>query len=187
MFDKDNRVNIIIGSTGCGKSTLARKVIEGSTRLICFDLLGDYDCEPVTKCSEILEIIRDRPEFRLSFRPVSTAALVESFNYVCRLCKEYGNITLLIEEFSLYTEKLDSNFYDLLLMGRHWKVNLVIITQQTDERCLPKKVVREAHNFYAFRFDEPYALYYLKNYVDVEVIKSLPQYTFINLKRKVNL
>lgn len=125
------RITLIFGKTGTGKTTFAKSIVKNEQRLICIDPLAEFDYEVFTDFESAYNYLTVNETFKVSIRFTNDL----DFEYLFKLIFELENITLLLEEAEIYISPSvrSSEFLRLVRYGRHRKINIVGIARRSAE------------------------------------------------------
>lgn len=147
----------IIGVTGYGKTTFARKLLRKSDRLVVFDPQDDFDeLTPVSTLHELAHILQDE-EFRLAVRLENTDEYVQAAQVV----GYYRGIDLLIDEANIWTRPnfTPEPFKQLIFRGRRREIRVVWTSQRPG--LVSRDLSSQSMYLVTFRLIEPRDLTYL--------------------------
>lgn len=176
-----NKIQIIFGKTGSGKTTLAKKLIDDSTRpnLIIWDFLLEYEefGFVVETPNELIMILEAKlPTNRIVVRKFTK----EQFNWLCQAVEHLGNCLFVVEEadFVCSSDYIDNGFGGLLRYGRHYGIDILAITRRPAE--INRLLTAMAHNAYSFQFQEPCDVKYISTFfqIEPEVLQKLEMYKY---------
>lgn len=135
----------IIGKSGCGKTTLSKK-IHGSglwPRVVLFDRMGEYDEKDFTHVARGFHQFSTRilaahklREFRLLFKfDIESDSKDAEFNEAMRVLYYAGDLCVVVEETWNFSTKnyLPKWYRETLLTGRHKGVGLITTSQRPAE------------------------------------------------------
>jgi GTPase SAR1 family protein len=141
------RIIIIFGKTGTGKSTLAKQLVQTKPRLIIIDALDEYNATIVENFPDLVEYTKDKDNFRVACRFTDDTDIEYTFKYVF----EMENICLLVEEAEIYisASARKSSFLRLVRYGRHKNIEIVGIARRAAE--LSKDFRSQTHKIISFK------------------------------------
>lgn len=146
---KTREVVLVLGETGSGKTTWAKKYTDAETRLFVYDIAHDFRANYVSS-DELIELQDEPPaQFRIG---VWTPDDVEPLTASAYL---WGNCTLVLEELStLYRtgERISGPIAEVVYLGRHQTVSLVCIAQRATS--IPVAIRSQASRIVSFRQQE---------------------------------
>lgn len=159
---------IIFGMTGCGKSTLTRKIAALFSRRIIFDRLLEWESAGIafaTDFRSFKEIYQQKYQdenFDIFVRPkrgISQDELVELTNQILGLVYEVESyehlgLALIFEEVWLYAplHATPPWFQELLLTGRHFRISIIGNAQRPAN--VGKTIVSQARHVFVGQFFE---------------------------------
>jgi len=177
-------VVLVLGKTGYGKSVWTKEYTRPKKRLLVYDLCREY---PVTyhNSDELLDMMEENEqmneltaettalpkEFRIGAWKTEDADIVGSLAF----CE--GDCTLVLEEMStLYGrgEKMDSWLREIVFLGRHRRVSLVVTAQRA--ASIPIDLRSQANRVISFNQVESRDMTWLDDYFGErsEEISTLP-------------
>lgn len=166
----DERITLIFGMTGSGKSTIAKQIISKENRLIVFDNLREYENNflIIENFSSLYSFLTNKKNqtFRISLRYDNDL----DFEYTFKLIFEIGNITVLVEEAQLYisSNEKDNYFLRLVRYGRHRQIKIIGIARRTVE--LSRDFRAQTNKIISFR------------QIDLDDIKNLEKFGMTGLE-----
>jgi len=180
----EKKVIVIIGKRGCGKSYLARKLIEKEPRLLIFDTMSEYldgvvfDAEEIAQFKAFWKHVYRQP-FRLIYRPLVPEKEIDE---IAELVYLLGNTTFVVEEVDCYCTayQISDAFAHIIQRGRHKNITLFAITQRP--YGIHRLLTSQAKELYIFSTNEPRDRDYLKALLGPEIeakLDALQQYQYI--------
>lgn len=157
MLCKPNQRCLLLGQTGSGKTTLARRLLEWRTSVVCYDGKGRLDWPGYRVVRELGELSRVNPERpedrRLVYRPdpenMQDPADGDAF---CRWILARGDTTLYVDEvLSLVENGTPAGYVACMTRGRELGVEVWNAVQRPSH--VPLNVLSEADVFYVFRLN----------------------------------
>lgn len=171
---------------GCGKSFLGKKIQGIFPRRFIFDTLWEYpesdsDVFNFEEFAQRLLATANQSEFTITYRPdPDSQDFAAEFNEVLRCLFERGNILIVIEEVQLFatTHFLPRSLRNLLLMGRHQGISMVLTTQRPGE-C-HKTIISQTNHLFAGTIYEKNDVEYVRSFMgdDAFKLKDLPKREF---------
>ena len=138
---------VVTGAQGCGKSVWAKQYTSDTSRLLVYDPTRsypvNYDWDQRTG-EEIL--IGKHKQFRIGIDDGG------DLDTLCDMAYVAGDCTLLIEEAGVLFgrgQKLTSSVRRVIFMGRHRRVNLLLLAQRAVS--IPVDLRSQANRFISFR------------------------------------
>jgi hypothetical protein len=180
----NRNVRQILGTTGSGKTTLAKYFIRSLSRVIILDSgFNEYPALHFPKLAALHEYLNYRGDvggnFRVSFSPVKSE-IKTLFAWAMELGK-IEPITLVLEECDRFpTPESDNEFYEIVQRGRHHGCHILALT--THPYAVSIDLRRQATEIYAFRQHEPNDLKWLSAVMSPEAldqITSLDKYQYV--------
>lgn len=176
--DLTNRITCIFGKKGYGKSYRISKLVpEIPGTVIIVDPLAEYGALGLTvqDPGDIVQAIKGGYH-RIRFLPEEGF----DFNLLCLLCYRMGNLTLVVDEISMFqeTSMLPAGLGCIVQYGRHKQVSLIVASRRPAE--VNRLITSQADEFWVFGISEKRDLDYLANYFSpeqVENIRSFPPWS----------
>lgn len=162
-----------------GKTTLARELIEGESRVIVLDTMGGYGSQASVVWGRdegidaMLKAAKQR-RFKLALRVVDQDDMLDLLD----MAWELEDYLLVIEETSLVTGTppfLHRQLGVLVRYGRHRRISQVYIARRPTE--IPRDLTAQSDLIVTFHQKEPRDLLYLQaNGFDPRQVTALPDY-----------
>lgn len=132
----NERIILIFGKTGTGKSTLAKKIYETEKRVVIIDALNEH-----TKNAKIFYNFLECYNFFINVTPGDSFKISIQFDndidydFLFKLLFEVKNLLLVLEEAEIYIspQVKSSSFLRLVRYGRHRKIKILGIARRTAE------------------------------------------------------
>jgi len=163
-----DRITLIFGKTGTGKTTLAKKLIKNESRLIAIDPLAEFNKFHVSKnFNDAFFYLKNHKKFKVSIRFDND----KDFDYLFKLVFLLENITILLEEAEIYISPSvkSSSFLRLVRYGRHKNISIIGVARRTAE--LSRDFRSQTNKIISFKQTE-----------DID-IKNLENFGFKNLNK----
>jgi len=156
---RSNEICTVSGRRGYGKTTLAKSLISGLSRVAIWDPISEYN----------------HPN---SYVP--TAGTIEEFDNWLKTWWVKGNVFILVDEadFVMPVRKpLTPMAYKIVNVGRHRNIGMGMLTRRIAE--LNKTAFSQSENVYLFRHSISNDINYLKEFLDgVESIRTLEKFQY---------
>ena len=173
MLGVQRSVDLILGKTGSGKTTLARQLIRSRSRVIIAD--ADYheypalEFQDLATLTEYLEAHAGAAQFfRVSYTPYE-----DEYPIMCDLSRLVGNCTLVLEEADRFPDpRYCIEYQEIIARGRHHRISIIALGLYP--ALLPSMLRRQATRIFAFRQHEPADIDWLAAVMG-ESAKQLPQ------------
>lgn len=173
------KVILIIGKTGCGKSTLCRKLRKRARRIVTLDPLDEYDGVIFYDYQSFLAYAKEHYSTSGHFSFTCRFDYDLDNNFVFKTVWEMRNVLLTVEETEEYLDprSLNADFLHLVKRGRHRDISLLCVTQRVPDISI--KYRSQVTTLITFRQSEPNDLELLERYgFDKERVKNLPDFQF---------
>jgi hypothetical protein len=186
---KSRAVDIIVGKTGSGKTTLARELVAPLTRCLILDVgFNEFNAQEIYTLDELADYLEARGRihgfFKVSYTPLSHE--YPTLFKMARLIGQQEPLTLVLEEADTISPPSEMAEYDeLISRGRHYGVNMLAVTLYPFK--VPPELRRQATAFYSFTQHEPRDLQYLSDVYGpehVDKIAALPPYHYLKWTRE---
>lgn len=164
-------VVLVLGKTGSGKTTWARRFIQTQTRVIVLDAgFQDYQVRSVSDLSELISVV-DKLNVGGSgfFRITYTPRMYES-PVIMDLSRVVANCWLVLEEADRMEDpKVNPEYDEIISRGRHYGVSILAVSLYPFK--LPADLRRQATRIVCYRMHEPRDLDYLYDIIGEDVSK----------------
>ena len=153
-----------MGKTGTGKTTLAKKLIEKKERLLIFDPLQEYSGSIFSTFESLCDYFLDssRQVERKKFRVVCRFETDIEPEFLFRLAWELRDVTILVEEASLFlSPRTPTFFHNLINQGRHRNVSIIAVVRRAPELSIQFRAM--CTSVITFEQTEPRDLDHLEN------------------------
>lgn len=161
---------VVTGAQGCGKSVWAKQYTSSTSRLLVYDPTRsypvNYDWDQRTG-EDIL--IGKHKHFRIGIDNG------DDLDMLCDMAYVSGDSTLLIEEAGVLFgrgQKLTSSVRRVIFMGRHRRVNLLLLAQRAVS--IPVDLRSQANRFVSFRQIEEQDVAAVSGIIGKEYKRALP-------------
>jgi len=178
-----NEVILITGQRGQGKTTFIKNQIGIYSRVILFDLLGEFTyyetAYNLREFFEKLSAVKDENFFNLNYFNPKTSE--EDFHVVCEAINRLNDIMFVVDEIDYFctTHAVPKQFDEIVKRGRHQGLNLIVATRRPHE--IPIIIRSQMTSLITFRQIERNDLQYLKEIIDLpeEDISGLEKFNYI--------
>lgn len=178
-----NEVILITGQRGQGKTTYIKSQIGLHSRVIIFDLLGEFtDYDTAHNVREFFEMLSENKGenfFVLSLYDPKTSE--ENFHVVCEAINRLEDIMFVVDEIDYFcsTHSIPKQFDEIVKRGRHQGLQLMVATRRPHE--IPPIIRSQVSQLVTFRHIEPRDLEYLKSIIDIpeEEISKLKEFHYV--------
>jgi hypothetical protein len=173
----EKKIILIFGKRGSGKSYLAHKLIEQESRILIFDMMGEYldgvvfEREDHRQMTEFWRKVY-RGRFRLIYQPLNPEA---EFEQIADFVYTLGNMCFVVEEMDCFCSPhtISDAFAHIIQRGRHKDITLIGITQRPFG--IHRLLTSQAKEIYIFRTNEVRDREYLRILLGQEVEAKLDQ------------
>lgn len=191
MAGRQNKIIVILGRKGCGKTTLAMKLakrihFESKDRVVCVAPMGGFQLagSPVIRSDDLnaYESLAGR-SFLVLPDCNETAENAFEFCWTAQEKNPVKDLWLFVDEIDLYFSfrQPDPFLTRIVRYGRHARINLVAISQRPAN--IHNDLLAQADEKIIFNTNEPNDLVYLKKYAGCEPaeLQQLPKFKYIRL------
>lgn len=174
---KTNKIDIVVGRRGCGKTTLAKNLIRSARRLIILDPMCEYNIGiRVNNFSQFAATVlryRFNDDVKITYFPQDELDIHYIFKRICNVIYEFKNVTFVVEELGLYmgATSFPASFKRLVMGSRHQRVNIIGITQRATD--IPRNLRSQADSVATFQQTEPGDIEYISKFMNAEKIKLI--------------
>ena len=175
----------VFGKRGSGKTVLIQTYAKRCSRLLVWDVIGEYDdigyvC---TSLDEFLEQASERSEehtFKLVYQPVHEKRDIdECFDVFLRTAWIMGGCMVIVDEIDMLCTpaKVPPELFKNLNLGRHRNLGLICASRRPAQ--VPRLVTSQSDAIVYFMTIEPNDLAYVKDTVGkdgVQIVSHLPKY-----------
>lgn len=182
LIPKTDQRAIIIGTTGCGKTTLARYVMSWYQYAVVYDTKGQIDWDDFKTVRSWNELQSYQIEYpKLHYIPtLEESQNRDSIEAFFKWVYLRENCVLYVDELSYVCDSTTPPFWlsNILMRGRELGIGFIGSTQRP--KRIPLVLFSEADNWFCFklRLDEDAERVEKTLGVDREEIKSLPKHHF---------
>ena len=178
-MDARNKITVILGRKGTGKTTLAKQRAASVSRLFILDNLAEY------REGLIFETFRDLEHYFLlegeRFRCICRFRTEEDQEALFDFIWTVGRCTLLAEECDWYAPSdkgASAAFLNLVKYGRHQEIDIIAVSRRPAE--ISKMLTSQADELVSFRQTEERDLDYLAHYgFKGEELQHLPDRQYV--------
>lgn len=175
-----NKITVILGRKGSGKTYLANKLSLGYTKIVICDPLNDYIGGHIFSTFPEFESQFNDLYFRDSFRVIAKFTTDDDFDQLFTFLFNYRNFAILIDEtdmFAAYNSVLPS-VKRLISYGRHRSIDLIMISRRPYE--LNRLVTSQADLIITFKQTEKRDIDFMATLgIDPGQVAGLEKYKFI--------
>lgn len=178
----------IFGMRGSGKSYLAAQIAQKFPRQIILDPMSEYSgdayADDIPSLIRLFQQVLEKKmqSFKIVFRPSPhVRAADELIDNIFRLVFELGNCTLILEEAQLFStpHKLPHYLKNILMIGRHRKINVIAITQRPAQ--LNKAILAQSAHIFCGQLHERNDIDCVSDFLHVEkrILQKLGRRKFV--------
>lgn len=167
MLAEQNKITLILGRKGTGKTTLAKQRASSASRLLVVDNLVEYHQGLIFERYGALE--HYAPQNRECFACVCRFTTDDEQRRLFQLAWDLGHLTLLAEEVDWYAPpsrpakgSAAEKFLELLKYGRHRDLSIIGVSRRPAE--ITRMLTSQADEIVSFQQTEPGDLKYLQKY-----------------------
>lgn len=182
-----NKIIAVLGRKGSGKTYLARKMVEGVPRLLCFDPQKEFtDCGVViTDWVSLAEYLAESStgKFRIVYQPQFQVSgdedlILKEFNFVCRCVGRQKNMVFVVDEIDRCINR-DYTMKNLIQTGRHSGISIVATTIRYTDTT--RDFTAQCDSVISFQCTEPGDVRYFRDrFGDLaEQLPNLPLYHYV--------
>lgn len=178
-------ITTILGKTGQGKTLWTKSQLKQLQRKIIIDSQDEYEAQ---ESFEDIFTFGDRLIDSLLGGPLDLNYKIQNFDdfdKICNLVKYCKNITLIIEEASIFlnSNSLPRDLENMILFGRRKEQSIFAISQRP--ALISRTLTSQTNRFILFNMTEPRDLEYLKSIIGSEIadeIRTLDRLEYIDYK-----
>ena len=144
-----------VGQTGCGKTTLARYLLQYRKYVVCIDGKDSLKWAGYKRLTTLKKVVEDRSD-RIIYAPNDAELRDETYiNAFFHWVYKRKNTTVYIDEvYSITDGEVISDYYHACLTrGRERNVSVFSATQRPKQ--IPQAIMSESEHFYMFRLALP--------------------------------
>lgn len=185
---------LITGKSGSGKTTFCKKLIQQINRKFVIDSLRrEYEGFPNNDYLTWLDTYQHQIDLKNFYITSKWSNPVEIFGFFWKVidadARDFMHAVLIIEEISLYmgSNFIDDNLKNLILLGRHGRLNLIGVTQRLAN--VHNDFISNAESIITFAQDGHREMAILREYVEKEnlsTIKNLARGEYVFVKGREN-
>ena len=187
----NNRITVIIGRKGCGKTYLAKHLCKDKKSLAVFDPGDNFsDCGLVIGNPYDLAVYTKQQKdknFRIIYQPEGVNIgskkdiIEESFDFFLRNVANLLYVCVVVDEIHLVASQKSNNFLlrNFSNMGRKPEISMIVTSIRYTDVIVPMRA--NADEFISFQAEEPADVDYLRKKwgTIADELESLPPYHFI--------
>lgn len=181
---------IFLGSTGSGKTVLAKEMLNGYKKFFVFDMQENFtlpNADYIKTPKKVIKAIENRKE-KIVYNPIIDAQTNEINNYIIKKIlessyprKKHERIIYIDEIFQLgYCQSFPRNLAIGFATARQKGISFFVATQRP--LCIPSNVLTEASKIYIFQLAKLDDIKYISTFAPMGREKELLQ-AIKNLKR----
>ena len=177
------KVNLIYGTTGSGKTTLANALLRPDPKVIILDC--DFrEIEYAAEAPNLIEFGNYVKEnFNRNYRLIYTPEdweFDDTFDII-KIAGEYSAnpVMLVLEEADRFFDSRP--FRSIINRGRHYNLNLTAISLRPAATITSLRSI--ATDVYASKFEDINDLKFFSSYFDISIFSRLGEYQFVHWKK----
>ena len=176
-----NEIIFVSGQRGSGKSFWVKNYLQGLTRYVLFDTLGEYQGPRYMEIEAFLGACQKAGDgyFTAIYDPYSN----ESFPMFCRIALATPQIYVIIEEIDLFSTPWNTpvELQKLIKYGRHYGVNIVGVSRRPSETS--RLFTSQATRFIVFLQREPRDIAYFRSIIGswADQIPTLEPHAYLDV------
>lgn len=166
-MERRNKITVVLGKKGFGKTSYVVSVTEKLTRLVIFDYNREYQAGKIVSTpQELINQLRlnQNTYFRIIYRPSPALDIHAHFDFFSKIAFEVKNYTLVIEEVDLVSSagNMPEGLKKIINYGRHHAINLLALSRRA--HMVPRDLTANADSIVTFNQQEPRDIRYLADY-----------------------
>lgn len=170
----------LVGTTGCGKTTLAEQLANLRENVVVYDYKGQLKWAGYKRFTTLKKLTQQRAG-RFIYVPSAEAArdkdaIEQFFDFVYRR----GNTRLVVDEVTSVSDQyfFPDRYRDVLARGREFNISVLNCTQRPAE--IPMQVLSESEYFYMFwlKLEQDRKRMHTVTGIEEEYLMSLPKHQF---------
>lgn len=165
---RENKITVILGKKGYGKTSYTVAQTRELKRLIIFDYNREYEAgKVITHPKELIAQLRLNMDsfFRLIFRPDPNIDIDLHFDFFSTICFKVQNYTVVFEEIDLVSKAgvMPLGLKQIINYGRHQAINVLALSRRA--HMVPRDLTANADAIVTFNQQEPRDIKYLTDYM----------------------
>lgn len=173
------QVIMVLGKTGTGKTVFSKSLTEKCERILILDPMGEFGGTIFFDFGSLANYFEtERETFRCVLRPSEE----EDAEFLFRLARTIGNLTLVVDEAEIYISpySMPDGFRWLIQFGRHRLVSIVAVARRAPELNIYLRA--QQTSIFSFEQSEPRDIDHLEAYgFDRSQIENLTGHEYATL------
>ncbi|MDD3906531.1 MAG: hypothetical protein PHS46_08445 [Candidatus Omnitrophica bacterium] len=189
-----NKIIVILGRKGSGKTEYCRAMMKGLTRFIAYDPVRQFsDGVVFQRVDSLLDFLINNyhNNFKAIYQPqfndddIDTAQ--EEFVRLARIVQNLSHVYFIVDEIDIYTSahQCPAIFKNLILRGRHKEISIITTTRRHTETS--RHLTAQADIIVSFHQQEPNDIKYLSQFYGEKAasLPSLEPYHYIKYENGI--
>lgn len=165
---RQNKITVILGKKGHGKTSYVLAQTEDLKRLVIFDYNREYEKgKIVTNPRELIAQLRLNMGnfFRIIYRPDPDIDIETHFDFFSSICFKVQNYTVVLEEVDLVSKAgvMPLGLKQIINYGRHQAINVLALSRRA--HMVPRDLTANADVIVTFNQQEPRDIKFLTDYM----------------------
>lgn len=176
---ENERIKLLMGTTGSGKTYALRELLDKEDRAFCFDLMGDEKLESwgvvVASLEDAIHLAQKTEKFRIRLQFADT----QRFDFLCKCCvkKPHGfevfrDVCIAVDELALFCSAhwMPESLANAVRLGRHTNTRLIATTQRPPD--IHPLIRSQAKEWWIYQMHLPGDVDWLKKIIGEELAQK---------------